>query len=221
MRAKDCPKWHSCSAGYCPLDRAGAHIKDDPVCYYLREFYKINAKANFENAGVGHIYEELETIVPKVIAGSKLIRKEIQKSSKTNSRLARSGQKKTGANEKDSQVSGGYGTVTVQGVGKGITKAQYNPIPPLADSQNSMYESRLTGDRNQCRACRQYFNSTNAFDKHRTGEFNDSRTCLSTDEMLARGFGKTSDGFWLAPVMPEDCERLARVRARQGVMTKL
>ncbi|MCC2680847.1 MAG: hypothetical protein K0S36_411 [Nitrosospira multiformis] len=217
MRAKDCPKWHSCSAGFCPLDRAGVHIKDDPVCLYLREFYKENAKTNFINAGVGHIYAELETIAPQVITGSKLIRKEIQKSSKTNSRLARSGQKKTEANEKDSQIGEGYRTVTVQEVGKGITKAQYTPIPPLADSQNSMYESRLTGDRNQCGACRQYFNSTTAFDKHRTGEFNGHRTCLSTDEMLARGFGKTSDGFWLAPIVPEDRERLTRVRASQGI----
>lgn len=217
MKAEDCPKWNTCSAACCPLeDRGGVHIKDDPVCFYLREFYKENAKANFANAGVGQIYEELETIAPEVIAGSKLIRKEIQKSSKTNSRLARSGQKKTDANEKDSQLGEGYRTVTVQGVGKGITKAQYNPIPPLPDTQNSMYESRLTGDRNQCGACRQYFNSTNAFDKHRTGEFNGSRTCLSTDEMLARGFGKTSDGFWLGPIMPEDRERLARVRAGKG-----
>jgi hypothetical protein len=217
MRAKDCPKWHSCSAGFCPLDRAGVHIKDDPVCLYLREFYKENAKANFANAGVSQIYEKLETIAPEVIAESRLLRKEIQKSSKTNSRLARSGQKKTEAKEKDSQVGGGYGTVTIPGASEGVTKGQYNPIPPLPDSQNSMYEARLTGDRNQCGACRQYFNSTNAFDKHRTGEFNGNRTCLSTDEMLARGFGKTSDGFWLAPIMPEDRERLARVRASQGI----
>lgn len=217
MRAEDCPKWNTCSAAICPFDTTGIHTKDAPVCLYLREFYKENAKANFINAGIGHIYAELETIAPEVIAGSKLIRKEILKSSKTNSRLARSGQKKTEANEKDSQIGEGYRAVTVQDVGKGTTKAQYNPIPPLPDSQNSMYESRLTGDRNQCGACHQYLNSTTAFDKHRTGEFNGNRTCFSTDEMMARGFGKTSDGFWLAPVMPEDRERLARVRASQGI----
>ena len=30
---------------------------------------------------------------------------------------------------------------------------------------------KLTGDRNQCQACKEYFNSTHAFDKHRTGDF--------------------------------------------------
>lgn len=214
MRAKDCPQWNSCSAAYCPLDRAGAHLKGDPVCYHLREFYKANAKANFDHAGLGHIYQGLEILAPKVIAGSRLIRKEIEKSSKTNSRLARTGRKKTEVFETKSGVSGVFGAVTMQGIGKGIAEGQHTPIHPLPAAQNGTDEPRLSGDRNQCPSCLAYFNSNTAFDKHRTGKFDGSRRCLSTDEMLSQGFGKTSDGFWLAPLKPEDRERLTRVRAR-------
>lgn len=214
MRAKDCPQRDFCSAAYCPLDRAGAHIKGDPVCYYLREFYKKDAKANFENGGVDNIYQELETLAPKVIAGSRLIRKEIEKSSKTNSRLARTGPKKTEVIEKNSGASGVFGAVTMQGIGKGIAEGQHTPIHPLPAAQNGIDEPRFSGDRNQCPSCLAYFNSNTAFDKHRTGKFGASRRCLSTDEMLSQGFGKTSDGFWLAPLKPEDRERLTRVRAR-------
>lgn len=214
MRAKDCPQWDTCSAAYCPLDRAGSHIKGDPVCYYLREFYKKDAKANFENAEVAHIYQELEILAPKVIAGSRLIRKEIEKSSMTNSRLARTGRKKTEVFETNSGASGAYESVTMRGIGKGIADGPYTPIHPLPAAQNGICGPRLSGDRNQCPSCLAYFNSSTAFDKHRTGKFDGSRRCLSPDEMLAQHFGKTSDGFWLAPLKPEDRERLTRVRAR-------
>ncbi len=210
----DCPRWHSCSAPICPFWGGGIHRKGESVCYYTREFYKENAKANFESAGVGHIYQELETLAPKVTAGSKLIRKEIEKSSKTNSRLAPSGGKKTDLAEKNSGASGVYEPVTIQGIGKGIAEGQYPSIQPLPVAQNGIDEPKLSGDRNQCSSCLAYFNSITAFDKHRTGKFDGSRRCLSTDEMLAKGLGKTNDGFWLSPLKPEDRERLARVRAK-------
>ena len=47
---------------------------------------------------------------------------------------------------------------------------------------------RLTGDRNQCPSCLLGFNSTPAFDKHRTGPFDGVRRCLTEVEMLAKGW---------------------------------
>src|SRR5690349_17611138 len=111
MRAKDCPQWNTCSAGYCPFG-GGGHIKGDPICYYLREFFKKNAKANFTNAGVGYIYEELEPLAPGIIASSRLIRKEVEKASKTNSRLAQCGKKKRVKAVDGEELKGEvYGTV--------------------------------------------------------------------------------------------------------------
>lgn len=61
---------------------------------------------------------------------------------------------------------------------------------------------KLTGDRNQCRGCSRYFNSTHAFDKHRTGSFEGDRRCLDPNEMLGKGMVVGSDGFWRGSAMP-------------------
>lgn len=55
----------------------------------------------------------------------------------------------------------------------------------------------LRGDRNQCRGCGEYFNSSRAFDRHRSGEFT-ARRCLSADEMLERGMAQREDSFWVS-----------------------
>jgi len=62
---------------------------------------------------------------------------------------------------------------------------------------------KLTGDRNQCQGCKEYFNSTFAFDKHRTGEYGKDRRCLSTSEMLEKGMDKNNAGFWISAKMPD------------------
>lgn len=55
----------------------------------------------------------------------------------------------------------------------------------------------LTGDRCQCSVCKKYFNSTKAFDKHRTGEHGGDRRCLSTEEMEERGMVLNARGYWI------------------------
>jgi hypothetical protein len=56
---------------------------------------------------------------------------------------------------------------------------------------------KLTGSRNQCQACKQYFNSNSAFDKHRTGEHGVSRRCRTPEEMTALGMLINHAGFWI------------------------
>ncbi|WP_233867197.1 hypothetical protein [Paraburkholderia adhaesiva] len=61
----------------------------------------------------------------------------------------------------------------------------------------------LTGDRNQCPTCGAFFNSTYAFDAHRTGPFGGAqgepsrRRCLTVDEMRAKGMTLNQAGFWM------------------------
>jgi hypothetical protein len=62
---------------------------------------------------------------------------------------------------------------------------------------------KLTGDRNQCQGCKTHFNSSFAFDKHRTGEHGKGRRCLSEDEMRAKGMCTNAAGFWISAAMPE------------------
>lgn len=56
---------------------------------------------------------------------------------------------------------------------------------------------KLTGQRNQCQGCKEYFNSNTAFDKHRTGKHGHGRRCMTTDEMTALGMSKNQAGFWI------------------------
>lgn len=58
---------------------------------------------------------------------------------------------------------------------------------------------KLTGQRNQCQGCKEYFRSNYAFDKHRTGlHCKGTRRCLTPEEMLAKGMVKNAAGFWVS-----------------------
>lgn len=68
---------------------------------------------------------------------------------------------------------------------------------------------QLRGDRNECAGCGELFNSTHAFEKHRTGSHGINRRCLTVDEMVSAGMVKGADGFWRGSAMPS--EVLAKV----------
>jgi len=57
---------------------------------------------------------------------------------------------------------------------------------------------QLTGNRNQCQGCKEYFNSNFAFDKHRTGHPGVDRRCRTPDEMKSLGMSKNPAGFWMS-----------------------
>ncbi|HYM46738.1 MAG TPA: hypothetical protein VES65_11345 [Solirubrobacteraceae bacterium] len=62
---------------------------------------------------------------------------------------------------------------------------------------------KLRGDHCRCSTfdagggCGEYFNSTAAFDKHRTGRHGIDRRCMSVPEMLQAGMALSSTGWWL------------------------
>lgn len=60
-----------------------------------------------------------------------------------------------------------------------------------------MEKKKLGGSRNQCSGCKEYFNSEKAFTRHRTGEHGVNRRCETPEEMLAKGWLKNKDGFWI------------------------
>jgi uncharacterized protein YwgA len=55
----------------------------------------------------------------------------------------------------------------------------------------------LRGDRCQCTVCREYFNSTYAFDKHRKGPYT-NRRCLTVNQMYNAGMAINRAGFWIS-----------------------
>jgi hypothetical protein len=71
----------------------------------------------------------------------------------------------------------------------------------------------LTGNRNQCTGCDEYFDHDYGFDRHRVGKYAGSqRRCLSVAEMVNKGFSKNAKGFWI--IEPQTAARVAS--ARQG-----
>jgi hypothetical protein len=61
----------------------------------------------------------------------------------------------------------------------------------------------LRGDKNQCGVCNEYFNSSGAFEKHRTGKHGVNRRCMSREEMLAAGMSVNDKGFWVGMKWPD------------------
>lgn len=60
---------------------------------------------------------------------------------------------------------------------------------------------KLSGNRNQCRGCKRYFNSIGAFDKHRIGKHGIDRRCMTDQEMTGAGMKLRKDGFWIGESM--------------------
>lgn len=56
---------------------------------------------------------------------------------------------------------------------------------------------KLSGQRNQCQACKEYFNSNFAFVKHRTGKFGIDRRCMTKPEMEGKGMRLNDKMFWV------------------------
>ncbi len=66
---------------------------------------------------------------------------------------------------------------------------------------------KLGSQRNQCQGCKQYFNSTGAFDKHRTGKHGVNRRCMTPEEMTAKGMSINKDGFWITEIYDNSIKR--------------
>lgn len=61
---------------------------------------------------------------------------------------------------------------------------------------------KLTGNRNQCPTCGEYFNSNLAFDMHRFGVIGAfepwlHRRCRTVEQMQEKGMLKNAAGFWI------------------------
>ena len=82
----------------------------------------------------------------------------------------------------------------------------------MRDEQHSLI---LRGDRCRCSVmtggCGLDFNSTAAFDKHRTWAVGKVlRRCLTVEEMLQRGMAKNATGYWVTKLKDVDHHAVAR-----------
>jgi len=87
-----CPKWIKCSAPICPLDHdwgKRALLNDDPLCFYMTESVKDGARARFEMAGLGQLFELVSAAFPPMSARWARIRRQLEAAKLTGSRMDR------------------------------------------------------------------------------------------------------------------------------------
>lgn len=86
MTMEQCPKFDSCSAPICPLDPDWSerkHIKDEPVCYYLREWAK-HGPHSLCRGGEEHIIAStLTRVYPQILSSIYPLKKQLDRITKT------------------------------------------------------------------------------------------------------------------------------------------
>jgi hypothetical protein len=80
-----CPRFHTCSAAICPLSLdEGIHLKDEAVCFYLRQSGKAGAGAYFAGKPDEEpTYRACKLALPVVTAKYPDIARHVQRASRT------------------------------------------------------------------------------------------------------------------------------------------
>jgi len=88
MKACDCPKFDKCNAPVCPLsDIATAHLRGEPICFYLREYVKQGGKARLRGYVSGKMLDRLDVVLPEILARHGDIRRRLNISAQTGSKI--------------------------------------------------------------------------------------------------------------------------------------
>jgi len=86
----DCPRANRCSAPICPLDpdwKLRVYRKGEPICFYLLEFVKPDAKTQFQGSiGVG-IYKAIERVIDAMSHRYAPLCRALERAKRTGSRL--------------------------------------------------------------------------------------------------------------------------------------
>jgi len=84
-----CPKGDGCSAPVCPLDKAGIHLRDEPICFYAMELVKPGADQRFAGNDLIWLQNAIDQNLEWLLE-SRDIRKRLAKSAFTRPRMANS-----------------------------------------------------------------------------------------------------------------------------------
>jgi hypothetical protein len=86
----DCPKFDRCSAPVCPLDdrwQERSYLDGERVCYYLTEYSKIAVRPILRGGLAAEHYEVIAQQYPRIIATHPRVRRQLERSSRNNTRL--------------------------------------------------------------------------------------------------------------------------------------
>lgn len=92
MDMNRCPKFESCSANICPLDKEWfkrSDVRGEPVCYFMRESVKAGASEVFASEGLSELYDICVSMNPPIVARWPRIGYQLHDSSKNPMRLGK------------------------------------------------------------------------------------------------------------------------------------
>ncbi len=92
MNISDCPKYETCSAPICPLDKdwkLRALCNEDPTCFYLLESVKDASATHFELAQLEVMYEMIYEVRDDICNTHKRISNKVKSAKNSGSRMAR------------------------------------------------------------------------------------------------------------------------------------
>lgn len=92
MKISDCPRYQTCSAPICPLDidwQKRVNCNEDPICFYLSQSVKHDARSDFERAGLGNLFEAIQSQRDLISAHFKRLKRKLDQAKLSPSRLTR------------------------------------------------------------------------------------------------------------------------------------
>lgn len=92
MNISDCPKYETCSAPICPLDKdwkLRVLCNEDPTCFYLLESVKDASATHFELAQLEVMYERIYEVRDDICNTHKRISNKVKSAKNSGSRMAR------------------------------------------------------------------------------------------------------------------------------------
>jgi len=92
IKLNECPKYFSCSAPICPLDKdwkLRALCNEDATCFYLLESVKDASKTHFEVAQLVEMYKRVCEVRGDICNTHKRISNKVEASKNSGSRMTR------------------------------------------------------------------------------------------------------------------------------------
>jgi hypothetical protein len=86
----ECTRFNRCSAPICPLDsdwKLRVYRKGEPICFYLLEYVKANARAQFKGSIGVPIYEAIQTSIDAMSHRYTPLYRALERAKRTGSRL--------------------------------------------------------------------------------------------------------------------------------------
>jgi len=84
--AYSCPRYAACSAAFCPAI-GGRHLKDEPVCAWLREGVKPGGRAILEGALAGNLAEAVLGAARHSLSAPGALGRELRRAAELGSKL--------------------------------------------------------------------------------------------------------------------------------------